>query len=202
MITATTFTRHREPARWQSEMANAFTTATALAEAVGLDPLASAGAAGMGFPLRGPARYVRRMRRGDPLDPLLLQVLPTARENAELPDYTADPVGERGAMRAPGLLQKYSGRALLMATQACAVHCRYCFRREFPYSEQGTETPRWTAALQEIARDESLEEVILSGGDPLSLSDARLTSLTDALADIRHVRRLRVHTRQPIVLPS
>jgi len=99
-------------------------------------------------------------------------------------------------------LQKYAGRALLIATSACAIHCRYCFRREFPYSEHTGDAPRWSAALEEIARDESIEEVILSGGDPLSLSDARLTSLTDALAKIPHLRRLRVHTRQPIVLPS
>jgi EF-P beta-lysylation protein EpmB len=90
----------------------------------------------------------------------------------------------------------------MITTSACAVHCRYCFRREFPYSEQTTESPRWRAALAEIGRDSSLEEVILSGGDPLSLSDARLKSLTDALATIPHVRRLRLHTRQPIVLPS
>jgi len=139
------------------------------------------------------------MRPGDPHDPLLLQVLPTDLETDDPPEFTSDPVGERAALRAPGLLQKYSGRALLITTQACAVHCRYCFRREFPY---GGEAPRWTAALEEIACDPSLQEIILSGGDPLSLSDSRLQSLTDALADIPHVRRLRVHTRQPIVLPS
>ena len=204
MITATTCTRHHEPARWQREMAAAFTSAAALAEAVGLDPqsIALPDPAGLGFGLRVPVSYVRRIRRGDPLDPLLLQVLPSEREHEEQPDYTADPVGEHAALRAPGLLQKYAGRALLIVTQACAIHCRYCFRREFPYSGQATETPRWTVALEAIARDESIEEVILSGGDPLSLSDARLASLTDALAEIPHVRRLRVHTRQPIVLPS
>src|SRR6185312_3066912 len=114
----------------------------------------------------------------------------------------ADPLGEAAARRAPGLLQKYHGRALLITTSACAVHCRYCFRREFPYSEQTAESPRWRTALSEIGRDSSLEEVILSGGDPLSLNDARLKSLTDALATVPHVRRLRVHTRQPVVLPS
>src|SRR5690606_6422212 len=98
--------------------------------------------------------------------------------------------------------QKYRGRALLIVTAACAVHCRYCFRREFPYAEQMAEVPRWSAALEAISRDESIEEVILSGGDPLSLSDARLGSLTEALSRISHVKRLRVHTRQPIVLPS
>ena len=204
MITASTYPRQHEPARWQSEMAEAFTSITALAQAIGLDSrqMAAAEATIEGFQLRVPASYVRRMRRGDPLDPLLLQVLPRAEENAELPGYTSDPVGERSAVRAPGLLQKYAARALLITTSACAIHCRYCFRREFPYSEQGDDAPRWSTALEEIARDESIEEVILSGGDPLSLSDARLTGLTDALAKIPHIRRLRVHTRQPIVLPS
>ncbi len=204
MITATTDPRHRATGRWQTEMAAAFTTTAALAAAVGLDPqsIACGQPGGRGFGMRIPASYVRRMRRGDPNDPLLLQVLPSAREYAEVADFTADPVGEHAALRAPGLLQKYAGRALLITTSACAAHCRYCFRREFPYSEHGGETRRWSAALQEIAGDESIEEVILSGGDPLSLSDARLTSLTEALAAIRHVRRLRVHTRQPIVLPS
>jgi L-lysine 2,3-aminomutase len=207
MITATTTPRYptlpgHRPARWQLEMATAITTAAALGQAVGLDPATVDVTAAAAFNLRVPASYVRRMRRGDPHDPLLLQVLPSARENEEIPGFTADPVGERAAIRAPGLLQKYSGRALLMTTQACAVHCRYCFRREFPYADQSTDAPRWSEALQEIARDESLEEIILSGGDPLSLSDARLQSLTDVLAGIPHVRRLRVHTRQPVVLPS
>jgi L-lysine 2,3-aminomutase len=219
MITATTHPRYRAPTaphgcqtpeqapgRWQLEMVNAVTTLTALAEAVGLDPRtldsSAPDSAPIAFKLRVPVSYVRRMRRGDPRDPLLLQVLPSRQENEETPGYTADPVSEREARRAPGLLQKYSGRALLICTQACAVHCRYCFRREFPYADHAADAPRWSAALEEIARDQSLEEIILSGGDPLSLSDARLKSLTDELAGIAHVRRLRVHTRQPVVLPS
>jgi L-lysine 2,3-aminomutase len=113
---------------------------------------------------------------------------------------------ENEATRAPGLLQKYAGRALLITTQACAIHCRYCFRREFPYSAQQEAAEegatRFRAALDVIAGDISIEEVILSGGDPLSLSDARLTRITDAIAGMRHVQRIRVHTRQPIVLPS
>jgi EF-P beta-lysylation protein EpmB len=145
------------------------------------------------------------MRRGDAGDPLLRQVLPLADELIESPGYSADPLDEHAAARAPNLLQKYSGRALLITTQACAIHCRYCFRREFPYSAQAEAEAgagRFRAALDVIANDSSIEEVILSGGDPLSLSDARLTRITDALAGIPHVQRLRVHTRQPIVLPS
>jgi EF-P beta-lysylation protein EpmB len=185
-------------------MATAITTAEALAAAVGLEPalIEPARAAASTFRLRVPRSYVARMRHGDATDPLLRQVLPVARELESAPDYSADPLGERAALRAPGLLQKYRGRALLITTSACAIHCRYCFRREFPYAEQTGEGARFSAAVAEIARDPSIEEVLLSGGDPLSLSDARLTSLTDALARIPHVRRLRVHTRQPIVLPS
>jgi EF-P beta-lysylation protein EpmB len=214
MITASTHPRQHEreaaprPAsqtpRWQTEMADAITSPDALVAALGLDPqlLTSAHAAAAGFRLRVPRGYVARMRPGDPHDPLLRQILPVARELEEVADYVADPVGEHAALRAPGLLQKYHGRALIITTSACAIHCRYCFRREFPYSEQGGDASRWSAALEEIAGDSSLEEIILSGGDPLSLSDARLTSLTDALTAIPHVRRLRVHTRQPVVLPS
>jgi EF-P beta-lysylation protein EpmB len=190
--------------RWQSELKDAISTPEELLSALRLDHglLPRAHAAAAVFRLRVPRNYVARMRVGDPADPLLRQVLPLGSELEDVADYVTDPLGEHAALRAPGLLQKYRGRALIITTSACAVHCRYCFRREFPYSEQTSEAPRWSAALAEIGRDSSIEEVLLSGGDPLSLSDARLKSLTDALATIPHVRRLRVHTRQPIVLPS
>ncbi|MBS0418177.1 MAG: EF-P beta-lysylation protein EpmB [Proteobacteria bacterium] len=199
MITASTPSRQRSPSRWQAEMASAITDPQDLIRELGLDPslLSPAQAAAAAFRLRVPLSYLSRIRRGDPNDPLLRQVLPIGAELADTSDYTADPLGERAAVRAPGLLQKYGGRALLITTSACAVHCRYCFRREFPYTSD-----RLTEALGEIARDSSIEEVILSGGDPLSLSDSRLTTLTDAIQRIPHVRRLRVHTRQPVVLPS
>lgn len=185
-------------------MAQALTSVDALVEILGLDPslIAPARAAAEKFGLRVPLSYVSRMRRGDANDPLLRQVLPIAAEGETAPDFGPDPVGEQAARRAPGLLQKYRGRALLITTSACAIHCRYCFRREFPYSEQVGESTRFREALDEIASDSSLEEIILSGGDPLSLSDSRLTSLTDELAKIPHIRRLRLHTRQPVVLPS
>ncbi|MGB6449552.1 MAG: EF-P beta-lysylation protein EpmB [Steroidobacteraceae bacterium] len=188
---------------WKREMAEAIGSPRELVAALGLDPRLADGAerASELFRMRVPWSYVRRMRRGDPLDPLLRQVLPLDAEWEEHPGFTADPLGERAATAAPSLLKKYRGRALLIATSACAVHCRYCFRREFPYAEQA-EAPRWQDALGEIERDTSIEEVILSGGDPLSLSDARLTALTSALERIAHVRRLRVHTRLPIVLPA
>jgi EF-P beta-lysylation protein EpmB len=204
MITASVHPRQLEPQTWQQELAEAITTPEELAAALGVSPLALAGAheAGERFRLRIPRSFVARMRRGDLGDPLLRQVLPVAAELAEELAYSADPVGEHAAVRAPALLQKYRGRALLITTQTCAVNCRYCFRREFPYAQQTGDAPRWSEALAEIAADPSLEEIILSGGDPLSLSNARLEGLTRALAAIPHVRRIRVHTRQPVVLPS
>jgi L-lysine 2,3-aminomutase len=185
-------------------MTDTITDPATLATALGLPPelLAPARAAAAEFALRVPASFVRRMRAGDPADPLLRQVLPAGAELAAAAGYGLDPVGEQTAARAPGLLQKYRGRALLVTTGACAVHCRYCFRRAFPYARQTSSGTRLAAALAAIAADASLEEIILSGGDPLSLSNARLAGLTDALTRIAHVRRLRVHTRTPIVQPS
>jgi len=204
MITVSTDSRHRGSPRWQAQMSEAITCPQTLIQALGLNSalVGPARAVATKFRLRVPLSYVARMRHGDPDDPLLRQVLPLAAEADATPGYIADPLGEATARRAPGLLQKYRGRALLITTSACAVHCRYCFRREFPYSEQSGDGPRFREALQEIARDASLEEIILSGGDPLSLSDARLAMLTNELAAIPHIKRLRVHTRQPIVLPA
>ena len=204
MIPATTKGRHpAPPPTWQHELAGAITDPGALARALGLDPalFPAAGQASELFRLRVPLSFVGRMRRGDPADPLLRQVMPLAAELADRPGFGPDPLAERAAFKAPGLLQKYQGRALLIATGACAINCRYCFRREFPYAEQ-IGNAALSQALEAIAADPSIEEVILSGGDPLTLSDARLRSLTDQLASIPQLRRLRLHTRLPVVLPS
>lgn len=155
-----------------------------------------------GFPVFAPLSYVARMRPGDPNDPLLRQVLPMADELRQNPSFTEDPVGDDASTTSPGLLRKYRGRALMITTGACAVHCRYCFRRHYPYG-QGPHSPKqWSAALDEIAKDKSIEEVILSGGDPLALVDSRLAELVHRLDEIPHLRRLRVHTRLPIVIPE
>lgn len=192
---------------WQRELSRAITDPAQLLAELELDPAlaAPARAASSAFAVRVTRSYLARMRRGDVDDPLLRQVLPLAAELIESPGYGSDPLQEDAAARAPNLLQKYAGRALLITTQACAIHCRYCFRREYPYAEQREAEEgagRWSAALEVIAHDTSIEEVILSGGDPLSLSDARLARLTDAIAGMPHIQRIRVHTRQPIVLPS
>jgi len=208
MITASTLTRQPQPDQrietWQRELAQAVTDPLELCRLLGLDPQLALGghAAAAQFRLRVPRGFVRRMRRGDPNDPLLLQVLPGLQELIEHTGFGADPLEERAAMRAPGLLHKYYGRALLLTTGACAIHCRYCFRREFPYDSAQSEGPRWREALGLIAADRSIEELILSGGDPLSLTTARLARLTQSLRAIPHVRRLRLHTRTPVVLPE
>jgi EF-P beta-lysylation protein EpmB len=139
---------------------------------------------------------------GDPTDPLLRQLLPLADEMIDVPGFTVDPVRDDLAERQPGLLHKYDGRVLLVTTGTCAIHCRYCFRRHFPYDETPRSLADWQPALDEIAADESVHEVILSGGDPLTLVDATLSEVVDAIASIPHVRRLRIHTRLPIVIPE
>ena len=194
----------RQTPAWQQELARAISDPAELLAALDLDPawLPAAQAAARLFPLRVPRGFVSRMRRGDPHDPLLRQVLPLAQECVAAPDFSEDPVGDLAAMAAPGVLQKYEGRVLLTATGACAVHCRYCFRRHFPYAESSAGMDHWQAALDYLARDSSLKEVILSGGDPLTLSDRRLAEFIDAAARIAHLERLRLHTRLPVVLPQ
>ena len=154
------------------------------------------------FPLRVPRGFVARMRRGDPHDPLLRQVLPLDDELRAAPGFGLDAVGDAPAKAGPGVIRKYRGRALLVATGSCAVNCRYCFRRHFPYAEETAARDGWRDAVALIRADASIGEVILSGGDPLSLATPKLAELTDALRDIPHVRRLRIHSRLPVVLPE
>lgn len=154
------------------------------------------------FPVLVPESYFRRIRPGDRLDPLLLQVLPAAAELDAVSGFNSDPVGDEAARAAPGLLHKYRGRALLIAHGACAIHCRYCFRRHFPYELEPRSWAAWQPALTAIRDDNSLHEIILSGGDPLILSDRRLQQLLEHLVEIPHVRRVRVHSRLPVVLPE
>lgn len=154
------------------------------------------------FPLRVPRGFVAKMRHGDPHDPLLRQVLPLDEELRPMPGFGLDAVGDAAAKAATGVIHKYNGRALLIATGSCAVHCRYCFRRHFPYSDETAAAGQWREAADAIRADVSIEEVILSGGDPLSLTTSKLAELTAQLATIPHLRRLRIHTRLPVVLPE
>jgi EF-P beta-lysylation protein EpmB len=194
----------RQVPDWQAALGQAITDPAELLTAVGLGSewLPAAQNAARLFPLRVPRGFVARMRRGDPADPLLRQVLPLAEECQDVEGFGPDPVGDLAAHKAPGVLHKYQGRVLLTATGACAIHCRYCFRRHFPYAQANASADHWRAALQYIAAREDVQEVILSGGDPLTLSDRRLAEFVQAAEAIPHVQRLRLHTRLPVVLPE
>ena len=190
--------------RWQTAWREAVRDPRALLSMLGLESLADRVPedAAAQFPLRVPHAFVARMRHGDPHDPLLRQVLPLDEELRPVAGFGLDAVGDAAARTATGVLQKYRGRALLVATGSCAVHCRYCFRRHFPYAEETAARDGWSEALDAIAADDSIEEVLLSGGDPLSLATSKLAELTDALKTVPHVKRLRIHSRLPVVLPE
>jgi len=189
---------------WQTALGQAITDPAELLDVLGLGPewLPAARDAARAFPLRVPRGFVARMHRGDPADPLLRQVLPLAQESHVVEGFGPDPVGDLAAHKASGVLHKYQGRVLLTATGACAIHCRYCFRRHFPYAEANASTQNWRAALDYITAHPDVREVILSGGDPLTLSDRRLGDFVRALEGCAHVERLRLHTRLPVVLPE
>jgi len=154
------------------------------------------------FPLRVPPAYLDQIRRGDPDDPLLRQILPQAAEDEPAPGYGPDPVGDLQSQKSPGLLHKYHGRVLLTLTGACAIHCRYCFRRHFPYAEANPSRSAWAGVLEYLHGDSSVTEIIFSGGDPLALPDERLAAMAADLQDIPHLKRLRIHSRMPIVVPE
>lgn len=192
-----------QPESWQRLWREAITDPNELLDYLGLPQLkAQLAVAGLAFPLRVPRGFVARMRHGDPHDPLLRQVLPLDAEDRRVPGFQFDAVGDLAARSAPGVLQKYSHRVLLIATGSCAIHCRYCFRRHFPYSDELAAREHWRAAVAEIAAHPDIHEVLLSGGDPWSLSTGKLRELTDRLCAIAHLKRLRIHTRLPIVLPE
>jgi EF-P beta-lysylation protein EpmB len=193
-----------EPRRWQALWREAVRDPRELLALLGLEALADglSDDAAARFPLRVPRGFVARMRPGDPADPLLRQVLPVLDEERLVPGFGLDAVGDGAARRGGGVIHKYNGRALLIATGSCAVNCRYCFRRHYPYADDIAAAAGWREAVALIAGDASIHEVILSGGDPLSLADHKLAELTDALRGIPHIRRLRIHTRLPIVLPE
>ena len=165
-------------------------------------PVATRAAAADRFPTFVPLEFLRRIRPGDPDDPLLRQVLPVAEEDRVAPGDSADPVGDRQAVAPGGLLVKYEGRALLVSTGACGVHCRYCFRREFPYRQFASRKDRWREAIAYLRRRPEIDEVLLSGGDPLTLRDETLDDLLRQLEAVPHLRRIRIHTRMPVVIPQ
>lgn len=190
---------------WQRELATAIRDSDELLQELGLrksDLPEAAICQHPKFPLLVPRSFVQRMKPGDPRDPLLRQVLPVEEEQETFAGFVEDAVGDQASRTVPGLLQKYSGRALLMAAGSCAVHCRYCFRREYPYDQEPRTMRAWDEAIDALSQDVSISEVILSGGDPLMLPDNRLRQLVRRVDAIDHIRRIRFHTRLPIVLPS
>ena len=189
--------------RWQQIIKDAVRDPVELCQLLGLpDSIDAARRSAAIFPVFVPRGFLAKMRRFDLHDPLLRQVLPLEDERISRPGFSRDAVGDQAATLRPGLLQKYHGRVLIVTTGTCAVHCRYCFRRHFPYSESPPSPAVWDQAFAQIAADSSIEEVILSGGDPLTIRDDRLTSIAHALSQIEHVQRLRVHTRLPVMIPE
>ncbi|KGM51928.1 lysine 2,3-aminomutase [Lysobacter concretionis Ko07 = DSM 16239] len=192
------------PPRWQQLWREAVRDPRELLDLLGLDPTALnlSEAAARQFALRVPRGFVARMRHGDPHDPLLRQVLPLDAEMQPMPGFELDAVGDAAARAGNGVIRKYRGRALLVSTGSCAINCRYCFRRHFPYAQETAAAGGWAEAVELIRADPDIDEVILSGGDPWSLATPKLVELTDALARVPHLKRLRIHTRLPVVLPE
>ena len=198
---------HNEDPRWQKILARAVTTPAALCERLGLPESLIEGmeAGHRHFPIRVPEPYLSRIEPGNPRDPLLRQVMPEPAESDPAPGYVADPLAEFGDASASadgGLIHKYQSRALLVVTGACAINCRYCFRRHFPYGDHQLGGSGWDQPLAQLAADDRINEVIFSGGDPLATSDRILARLAQEVAGIPHIKRLRLHTRLPVVIPQ
>ena len=192
------------PQSWQAALADVVRDPVELFQLLQLPPaiLPATLKANEDFPLRVPRCFVERMGKGNINDPLLKQVLPLAQELDYQPGFCTDPLNENHHNPQPGIIHKYHGRVLLVITGACAIHCRYCFRRHFNYSDNTPSRKEWRQSLNYIAEDSSIREVILSGGDPLAANDSVLAELVERIANIPHVQRLRIHSRLPVVLPQ
>jgi len=193
-----------EPVDWQRELARSVRDPAELCRLVGLPSTAAEAAmqAAEGFPILVPRPYIARIRTGDVSDPLLLQVLSCPAELSQTPGFTPDPLGEIATLCGPGLLWKYQNRILILATQSCAVHCRFCFRRHFHFDESLQSPSKWGELFRLIAAEPSIHELIFSGGDPLTLPDDLLSRMAARFAQISHLQRLRIHTRMPVVIPQ
>ncbi|EMP56067.1 lysine 2,3-aminomutase YodO family protein [Marinobacter santoriniensis NKSG1] len=190
---------------WQTLLSRSITTPESLLERLGLDPQAWFDGASDGhrlFPIRVPEPFLMRMEYGNARDPLLLQVLPRKEERENRDGFVRDPLAENEAIQTTGLIRKYRSRALLMVTGQCAINCRYCFRRHFPYDEQRLTPEDRQTVLRTLEQSPELNEVIFSGGDPLAVNDRLLSQWARDIARIPHIRRLRIHTRLPVVIPQ
>ena len=194
----------RQTLSWQRMLSESFTRTQDLLDYLHLsagDIYASEDAAQQ-FKCLVPLSFAQRMKKGDPFDPLLLQMLPVGDEMVRNASYIEDPVGDLDANPSPGLLHKYHGRVLLLTNSGCAGNCRYCFRRHFPYQENSISHHQFQSAIDYIQKDKSIKEVIFSGGEPLLNSDERLASWIKQLAEINHLSRIRFHSRLPVFLPE
>jgi len=189
---------------WKVQLSQAVTSIDELLSCLDLAPeqLSTSQQAASAFSLKVPRPFIDRMQSGNPRDPLLLQVLPVTDEMQQSPDYNKDPLEESKHNPIAGIVHKYANRLLLVISPACAINCRYCFRRHFPYDENRQSKQQWQTALDYIRQDKSINEVIYSGGDPLAANDNFLAWLTTEIAEISHIKRLRIHTRLPVVIPA
>ena len=189
---------------WQQQLSQAIRDPQVLCDRLDLDKewLAGAQSGHALFEVRVPEAYLSRIAHGDINDPLLRQVLPLSEETLSPAGYVLDPLEESEHRPAKGLIHKYAGRVLLIASPTCAINCRYCFRRHFPYSDNSPSRAQWQEALGYLRDDSTIHEAILSGGDPLAASDRQLAWLVEQLENIPHLKRLRIHTRLPVVIPD
>ncbi len=192
---------HQTIKNWQQELAEGFSHIEALCRYLNL-PIDNSMSTTDPFPLRVPYSFVDRMEKGNMNDPLLKQILPVNKERLHLTGYSNDPVGDIDAITVPGLIHKYQGRVLFISTGSCAINCRYCFRRNFPYADFQLTTKKLKKAIQYIENNKDITEIILSGGDPLLLNDQKLFNLLQQFDQIGHIKRIRIHSRIPVVLPS
>ncbi|WP_336038489.1 EF-P beta-lysylation protein EpmB [Acinetobacter calcoaceticus] len=190
---------------WQSQLSDLITDPLELLNLLELSTdqlLSGAILASEQFKLRVPRAFVGKMNVKNPFDPLLLQVLPHHLELEEHPEFVTDPLGEEAANQLPGVLHKYKSRFLLTLTGACAVHCRYCFRRHFPYQENLPKNDDWLNIKNYIEANPNINEIILSGGDPLTLSNRKIALWLERLSSLKQIKILRIHSRVPIVIPN
>ena len=194
---------HRETKSWQHEVSNSFKNLNELLDYLSIPINDRHQYTNISqFPLRVTHFYANLIKKNDINDPLLLQIMPQAIEHNSHPDYQSDAVGDLSAIKLPGLIHKYHGRVLLSLTAACGIHCRYCFRREFPYSENTPDLTTDSALFNYIKKHTEINEVILSGGDPLMLSDKKIEHTLDTIEAIEHIQTIRFHSRMPSILPQ
>lgn len=188
---------------WQSQSAKSIKDIATLLNYLDIDATqANIPTSTLDFPLRVPMSYINRMEKNNINDPLLKQILPINAEYYPQPGFSKDPVGDLKSIKSSGIIQKYQGRYLLITTSVCAIHCRYCFRRHFPYADHRFNVKQLDNDFKTIQQNQSIREIILSGGDPLSLSEKKLHYISDHLNQINHIKTLRIHTRLPVVIPE